>query len=311
MNKRQVGGAAACLIAAFFWGVTFIAQDMAAEHIGPFTFQCVRSFIAAAVLFPAAQIKDRILIHRGIAPTKSPLRTLILGGIICGAILTTACVLQQAGIGNNETSPGKDAFVSALYMVIVPVLALFFGKRSPFPVYLCTGVALFGLWLLCMGTSSILSVGDIQVIGCAFVFAVHIIAVDRVAPYVDGIRLSAVQFLTSGVLAGIFMFLFESPTWENIFAAILPLLFAGIFSNGIAYTMQIIGQQRTAPTLASLVLSLESVFAVLASMVLLGEFPSGREIAGMTVIFLAIVCSQLPFDRWLRKKTPPDRLRRG
>jgi len=231
-------------------------------------------------------------------------RPLILGGVLCGAILTAACVLQQAGIGNNETSPGKDAFVSALYMVIVPIFALFLGKRSPLPVYLCTVVAVFGLWLLCMGSGTALSVGDVQVIACAFVFAAHILAVDRVAPYVDGIRLSAVQFLTSGVLSGVFMLIFETPTWKGILAALLPLLFAGIFSNGIAYTLQIVGQQRTAPTLASLVLSLESVFAVLAGMVLLGEYPSGREIAGMAVIFAAIVCAQLPFDRWLGKKKP-------
>lgn len=302
MSKRQLGGTAACLIAAFFWGVTFIMQDIASEHVGPFTFQCVRSFIAAAVLFPAAAVKDRVLSRRGSTPARSNLRMLIVGGLLCGAILTTACVLQQAGIGNNQSSPGKDAFVSALYMVIVPVFALFFGKRSPLPVYLCTGVAVFGLWLLCMGGSASLSVGDIQVIACAFVFAAHILAVDRVAPSVDGIRLSAVQFLTSGVLSGIFMLLFETPTWAGILAALLPLLFAGIFSNGIAYTMQIIGQQRTSPTLASLVLSLESVFAVLAGMVILGQFPTGREIAGMAVIFAAIVCAQLPYDRWLGKR---------
>lgn len=307
MGKRQLGGAAACLVAAFFWGVTFIAQDIAAADVGPFTFQCVRSLIAAAVLFPAAAVKDRILTRKGCAPAPSPRRALIIGGVVCGAILTAACVLQQAGIGNNQSSPGKDAFVSALYMVIVPVFALFFGKRSPFPVYLCTGVAVFGLWLLCMGGGTALTVGDIQVIACAFVFAAHILAVDRVAPRVDGIRLSAIQFLTSGVLSGVFMLLFETPTWAGIFAALLPLLFAGIFSNGIAYTLQIIGQQRTPPTLASLVLSLESVFAVLAGMVLLGEFPSGREIAGMAVIFAAIVCAQLPYDR-LR---PLRRLRRG
>lgn len=301
MSKRQISGAAACLIAAFFWGVTFVAQDFAAEHVGPFTFQCVRSFIAAAVLFPAAFVKDKILVHRGIEPKKSSVRRLIAGGIICGAILTAACVLQQAGIGNSASSPGKDAFISALYMVFVPVFALILGRRSPFPVYLCTGAALFGLWLLCMGQTE-LGVGDIQVIACALVFAVHILAVDQVAPYVDGVRLSAVQFLTSGVLSGVFMLVFETPTWAGIFAAALPLLFAGILSNGVAYTLQIIGQQRTAPTLASLVLSLESVFAVLAGMVILKEYPTGREIAGMLVIFAAIVCSQLPFDRWLRRK---------
>lgn len=304
MKKQQMIGIITCLVTALIWGVTFIAQDVAAETVEPFTFQCTRSVLAAAVLIPAALVKYRVSARAGTLPPQFSRRKMFVGGAICGAILAGASLLQQFGI-SNDTDPGKSAFITALYIVFVPVLGLVLGKRAPWHVYLCTLAALGGLWLLCMGSAS-LSVGDIQVIACSFVFAVHILVVDRLVPYVDGIGLSAVQFATSALLSGIFMFVFERPTWEGILAAILPILFAGIFSSGVAYTLQIIGQQYTPPTVASLLFSLESVFAVLSGMVLLHTRPTPREFAGMAVIFAAIILSQLRFGERRRPKRPGD-----
>lgn len=293
MKNQRIFGALACLLTAFIWGVTFIAQDLAAQSVEPFAFQCARSVLAAAVLIPAALVRRRAAVRRGRAPTRASRRATLLGGVLCGVILAGASLLQQFGI-SNDTDPGKSAFITALYIVFVPVLGLLFGKRAPWHVYLCTLAALGGLWLLCM-SSARLSVGDMQVIACSLVFALHILVVDRVAPLVDGVALSSVQFSVSALLSGTCMFLFESPSWAGIWDAALPILFAGIFASGVAYTLQIIGQQHTSPVAASLLFSLESVFAVLAGMVILHTYPTPRELAGMAVIFAAILCSQLRF----------------
>lgn len=295
MKKQRIFGILACLATALIWGTTFIAQDIAAETIGPFTFQCTRSALAAAVLIPAALIKHRVSLRAGKSLVRVSTRKMYLGGVLCGVILAGASLLQQFGI-SNDTDPGKSAFITALYMVFVPIISLIFGKRAPLHVYLCAVAALGGLWLLCMGSSS-LSVGDMQVIACSLVFAVHILVVDRLAPYVDGVGLSAVQMTTSAVISGILMFVLERPTLDAVLAALLPLIFAGVFSSGVAYTLQIIGQQYTPPTVASLLFSLESVFAVLSGMVILHTRPTLRECAGMAVIFAAVILSQLRFGK--------------
>lgn len=293
MKNQRIFGALACFFTAFIWGVTFIAQDLAAQSVEPFTFQCARSVLAAIVLIPAALLRRRTAPESGEAHTHASRSTTLIGGALCGMILAGASLLQQFGI-SNDTDPGKSAFITALYIVFVPVLGLFFGKRAPLHVYLCTLAALGGLWLLCMGSAH-LSMGDLQVIACSLVFALHILVVDRVAPLVDGIALSAVQFSVSALLSGVCMLLLETPSWAGLWDAALPILFAGIFASGVAYTLQIIGQQHTPPVAASLIFSLESVFAVLAGMVILHAYPTLRELAGMAVILAAILCSQLRF----------------
>lgn len=306
MNKQKALGILCCFLAALFWGIAFVAQDKGAVHVESFTFQAVRSFIGAIALVPVFLLKDRIEKKKGIhrTPDKKEKKMLLLGGLACGVVLCVAACLQQFGIANNETSPGKDAFITALYMLFVPVIGLFLGKRARPHVYLCIPVALLGLWLLCMNGST-LSVGDVQVILCSVVFSFHILVVDHVAPHVDGVRLSCIQFFTVGVLSSICMLLFESPTWEGILTAAGPLLYAGVMSCAGAYTLQIIGQQHTPPTAACMVLSLESVFAVLASMVMLGMFPSGLEILGMVLIFAAVIVSQLPLPGRKQQKKQP------
>ena len=283
-------------LAALFWGIAFVAQDKGAAHMDSFTFQATRSLIGSAALVPVFLVRDAIAKKNGTytPPTRESRKWLLWGGLICGVIVCSATLFQQFGIANNVSSPGKDAFITALYIVFVPVLSLFLGKRSQPHVYACVAVALGGLWLLCMGGSGI-TVGDLQGIACSLLFSLHILALGFIAPRVDGVRLSCIQFFVSGMISTVFMLIFGAPTLDGILAGLLPILYAGVISCAGAYTLQILGQKHLSPTLACLIMSLESVFAVLASIVLLPEIPAptAREWIGMVLIFAAIIFSQL------------------
>lgn len=304
MKKQKIAGIMMLLLAALLWGIAFVAQDKGAAHMDGFTFQAVRSLIGAAALVPVFLARDAIAKKNGTyrPPTKESRKWLLWGGLACGVIVCAATLFQQFGIANNVTSPGKDAFITALYIVFVPVLALFLGKRSQPHVYVCVAVALGGLWMLCMNGSQI-TVGDLQGIVCSLIFSVHIIVLGFVAPRVDGVRLSALQFFIAGIISAVFMFTLGDPSIEGIKAGIWSLLYAGVLSCGGAYTLQILGQRNTPPTLACLLMSLESVFAVLASIVLLPEIPAptATEWIGMVLIFAAIICSQLTFPHFKKK----------
>ena len=306
LKKQSMIGPLSLLIAAFIWGVTFVAQDKGAAHVQAFTFQTFRSLVAVLALSSLVFFRDLTARKRGSyrPMTQREKKFLFLGGGVCGAILFTASGLQQFGIGNNITSPGKDAFITALYIVFVPVLGLFLKKRSAPHVYLCVVVALFGLWMLCMSGSAI-TLGDIQVILCAVAFSFHIMVVDAVAPHVDAVRLSCVQFSVVALLSLLCMLIFEHPTLAGILAAAGAFVFAGLFSSGIAFTLQTVGQGHTPSTLASLIMSLESVFAVAASIILLPEIPAPtlREWVGMVLIFAAIIFSQIPLKYPKRKRS--------
>jgi drug/metabolite transporter (DMT)-like permease len=304
MDKKKLGGALCLLSAAVVWGFGFVAQDMGANHVGGFTFQACRTLLAALSLLVLWLGRDLYKKKKGtfVPMTKEEKKYLLIGGPTVGAILCVATCLQQLGIGNNTGSPGKEAFITALYIVIVPVISLAFGKRAKWHVYLCTLVALFGLWMLCMSGSE-LTTGDIQVICCSLVFSCHIIAVEFFIPHVDGLRLSCIQFFTTCLGATVMMFIFEEPAWSGISAASLAILYSGVMSAGAGYTLQILGQKHTPATVASLLMSLESVFAVVASAILLPEITTftWREVVGMVIIFAAIICSQLNLD--FKKKT--------
>lgn len=292
MIKRS-GGLVCCLLAAFFWGTTFVVQDIAAATIPAFTFLALRSFVGAGALLLVIRIKGKWS-KQAHCPSRERTRLTLLGGLICGVLLCAASALQQLGITVNAGSPGKDAFITALYIVFVPLLGLFFGKRAPLHIYGCVAVALFGLWLLCMNGSA-LTTGDIQLIVCSGFFACQMVLVDRIGDRVDAVCLSAMQFLVVGVLSTVLALIFEDPTASGVFAGWWTVLYAGIFSSAVAYTLQIVGQQRTPPTLASLVLSLESVVGVIASMIALRLYPTLTEVAGMLLIFVAVVVAQIPF----------------
>lgn len=298
MKNSELKGNLLLMLTALIWGCAFVAQSVSMDYIGPFTFQSVRSLLGAAVLVPVFLILDAVKKKAGTyqAPTGEEKKTLLIAGIVCGCIMTVAANLQQIGI--QYTSAGKAGFITAMYILIVPVLGLFLKKKVPGRIWLCILIAVVGLYLLSVteGFSSI-SKGDVYVLLCALAFSFHIMAVDHYAPLVDGVRLSSIQFLICGVLSGILMFLFEEPNLENILNAAVPILYAGIMSCGVAYTLQIIGQKYTRPTIASLIMSLESVFAVLAGIVVLREIPTARETMGCVLMFLAIIIAQLPSRR--------------
>jgi len=295
MKTNELKGNLILLLTALIWGCAFVAQSVSMDHVGPFTFQCTRSLLGALVLVPVFLVIDSKKKKSGtyISPSKKDRQTQLIAGIICGVIMTVAGNLQQ--IGMQYTTAGKAGFITAMYILIVPILGLFLKKKVGLKLWGCVGIALCGLYLLSVtdGFSSI-NQGDIYVLLCAVAFAFHILAVDHFVERVDGVRLSSMQFLVCGILSGIMMLLTETPTLEGLMAAGVPIAYAGIMSCGIAYTLQIVGQKYTNPTMASMIMSLESVFAVLGGMVLLREIPTLREAIGCTLMFVAIIIPQLP-----------------
>jgi len=295
MKTNELKGNLILLLTALIWGCAFVAQSVSMDHVGPFTFQCTRSLLGALVLVPVFLVIDSKKKKSGtyISPSKKDRQTQLIAGIICGVIMTVAGNLQQ--IGMQYTTAGKAGFITAMYILIVPILGLFLKKKVGLKLWGCVGIALCGLYLLSVtdGCSSI-NQGDIYVLLCAVAFAFHILAVDHFVERVDGVRLSSMQFLVCGILSGIMMLLTETPTLEGLMAAGVPIAYAGIMSCGIAYTLQIVGQKYTNPTMASMIMSLESVFAVLGGMVLLREIPTLREAIGCTLMFVAIIIPQLP-----------------
>lgn len=289
------------VLTALIWGLSFVAQSVGMGYVGPFTFNCVRNIIGGLVLIPSIFLLDRLskrpsqgrfAIVRG---TPAEKRTLLLGGVSCGIALAVASSLQQFGI--MYTTVGKAGFITALYIIIVPILGLFFKKRVAPAVWVSVAIAVVGMYLLCITDGFSIGKGDVLVILCAFVFSVHILLIDHFSPHVDGVRMSCIQFLTSGVLCGICMFLFENPVFRSILAAWLPILYAGVLSCGVAYTLQVVAQKHVEPTIASLILSLESVFAALFGWLILGQTLSMKELFGCLLVFCAIILAQLPQRR--------------
>ena len=315
MNKNPIKGVTLLLIGSFIWGTTFVAQSMGTNHLDAFSFNCIRNFIGVFALIPVLlwQIctkKESVnSVQNNISCDKSPIsenkRTflqelhgvftgdLLLGGAICGTALCLASNFQQMGI--ESSTVGKSAFITTLYIVLVPLLGLFFKKKLPFQIWCGVILAMIGLYLLCMKNEAfVLEIGDIYLLLCAFFFTIQITAIDYFAPKVNCIALSMMQFLVTAILSGICMLFNELPTIENILGGAIPLLYAGILSSGVAYTFQIIGQKHLAPTVASLIMSLESVFATLAGWVVLKEYLSTKELVGCGLVFAAVILTQLP-----------------
>lgn len=295
MKRSELKGNLILLLTALIWGCAFVAQSVSMDYIGPFTFQCIRSLIGAIVLIPVFLFLDHGKKKSGNyhTPTAQEKKTQMIAGIVCGIIMTIAGNLQQIGI--QYTTAGKAGFITAIYILVVPILGIFMKKKVSAKLWSCVGLALAGLYLLSVTEGfSAINKGDIYVLMCAIAFAFHIIAVDFYVDKVDGVRLSSMQFLICGLLSGILMFIFETPSINNILAAALPILYAGILSCGVAYTLQIVGQKYTNPTMASMIMSLESVFAVLGGMIILHEIPTIREALGCALMFIAILIPQLP-----------------
>ena len=281
------------LLTALIWGCAFVAQSVGMDYVGPFTFNAVRSLIGAVVLLPVIALMDRLEgKDKKKSEKKGDTRTLILGGVCCGIALGVASSLQQIGI--QYTTVGKAGFITAMYIVIVPLMGVFVGRKVRPVIGLCVVIAVAGLYFLCMKGGFSLGGGDLMVMICAVAFSVHILVIDYFSPLVDGVRMSAIQFLVAGLMCSVPMFLWEQPQPAVILSAWAPILYAGVLSCGVAYTLQILGQKGADPVVASLLLSLESVFSVLAGWVILGQALSARELFGCALMFGAIILAQLP-----------------
>ena len=277
-------------LTAFIWGTAFVAQSVGMDYLGPFGFNGIRSLIGGVALLPCIYILEKI--NKRTAGEEGSTKTLIAGGLCCGLALFAASSMQQIGI--QYTTAGKAGFVTAFYIVLVPVLGMFLGKKTGWKVWLAVAMALAGLYFLCITESFSVGRGDIYVFIGSLLFAVHILIIDYFAPRTDGVKMSCIQFFVAGILSMFPMAAFETTTVEGALRSWGPLLYAGVLSCGVAYTLQIIGQKNMNPTVASLILSLESCISVLAGWVILGERLSVREGLGCVLMFAAIILAQLP-----------------
>lgn len=277
------------LLTAMIWGAAFVAQSVGLDYVGPFTFNAGRYFLGGLVLVPVVLIRDR-------KPTSAAMSwrnpKLWVGGVICGVIMFIATSLQQIGL--LYTTVGKAGFITTLYVVLVPVVGLLLGKKVRGLVWFCVALAVAGLYLLCMSGSAVLGVGDLLLMGCAFTFTFHILAVDYYSPRVDGVKLSLLQFAFSALLCVAPALVLEENHLSGLLEAWIPLLYTGVCSCGIGYTFQILGQKRTDPTVASIIMCMESVFSVIFGWLILRQTLSLREMGGCALMFAAILLSQLP-----------------
>lgn len=287
MKRASVKNSLLLLLTATIWGVAFVAQSVGMDYIEPFTFNCIRSILGGITLLP--------VIFLGKGKSEPPSRTLLTGGICCGILLFAASNFQQFGI--QYTTVGKAGFITACYIILVPIMGIFLKKKCTPLIWLSVLFALAGLYLLCITEEFSLGKGDVLVLICSFLFALHILVIDYFSPKTDGVKMSCIQFFVCGILSGICMLFTETPSFSNIRSAAVPLLYAGIFSCGVAYTLQIVGQKNMNPTVASLILSLESSISVLAGWILLGQGLGLREAVGCILMFAAILLAQLPVKK--------------
>ena len=277
------------VLAALIWGMAFVAQSVGTEHVGPFTFNAARSsigFLFLLIVCIALRIKQKPQYGR------QYYKDLIIGGLCCGIALTLAVNLQQKGL--ETTTSGKAGFITALYIVLVPIAGLFLKKKAPRAIWLSVALAVAGLYFLSINEEFHITEGDFYMLLCALCFTGHIMVIDRFTEKVNGIELSCMQFLFCALLSGGGMVLTETPSWASLMACALPLLYVGVLSSGVAYTLQILAQKGSNPTVVSLLMSLESVFATLFGALLLHEVMSGREIFGCALMLVAVVLAQLP-----------------
>lgn len=297
---RQYKGNLLLLLTAMIWGSALVAQSVSMDLIGPFTFQCMRSILGSLVLLPVIAV-----FSKRTEQTAQDKRTQWVGGVICGCVFFVAGSLQQIGL--CYTSAGKAGFITALYIVLVPIAGIFFHRKVGWNVWVSVLLALVGLYLLCVTEALSIGTGDLLVFASSIAFAAHILVIDHFSPKTDGVKLSCIQFGVNALLSGVGMLLVEEPVVSAIVACWLPICYTGILSCGLAYTLQIIGQKYTEPTIASLLLSLESVFSVLFGWLLLRESLSGRELIGCVLMFGAIVLAQVKLGG--KKENVPEDVR--
>lgn len=293
INLKQLRSNILLVITAFIWGMAFVAQSCANDSIGPFTFNMMRSVIGTVVLLPVIAVFSKKDKKEGKKPTGTKKDTLI-GGIVCGTALGIASAFQQTGISMGASS-GKAGFITAMYILIVPILGIFLRKRVGVKTWICVFLGVLGMYFLCMKKGELsLSRADFFLIMCAFCFSLHIISIDYFSPKTNGVIMSCIQFAFCAVVNGFLMFFCETPSISGILDNWIPIIYTGVLSSGVGYTLQIIAQKDTNPVVASLIMSLESVFALLCGWIILNEVMSTREIFGCVLVFSGIILSQIP-----------------
>ena len=311
MKYKKLISSLLLILAALIWGVAFVAQSVGMKYIGPYTFSFIRCMIGAVVLLPVIYfMRDKNSSTKNTGKKNN--RTLIIGGILCGICLCVATNLQQFGL--LYSSSGKAGFITTCYIVMVPIIGIFFKKKTHLNIWIGVLIALIGMYFLCIladdgSVNTIreiiylniadirINIGELYLVLCAIAFSFHIITIDHFSPLTDGIKLSCIQFFVSGLLSGVAMLIYEKASMTAVIDALIPILYTGILSSGVAYTLQIIGQKNLNPTVASLLMSLESVISVLAGWIILGQSLSAYEIIGCILIFCAVVLAQLPVKK--------------
>lgn len=303
MNKFILRQSLVLFLTAIIWGVAFVAQSAGMDYVGPFTYNGTRCILGGMVLLPCIVLLDRVQGDREPKNTGHGGRKLLAGGLCCGILLFGASSFQQVGM--QYTTVGKAGFITAMYILIVPVLGIFVHKKVGLKVWIGVAFAVCGLYLLCMTEGFQLEKGDALVLVCAVIFSLHILVIDYFSPKVDGVRMACIQFWVCGILSMIICFALETPDINSVLAAWKPICYGGIMSCGVAYTLQIVGQKGMNPTVASLILSLESVVSAVAGFLILHQTMSGRELLGCCLMLAAIVLAQLP-DRGEAYKSDAD-----
>ena len=298
MNRKTLQSSLLLFLAAFIWGVAFVAQSVGMDYMGPFSFNGARFLMGSLVLIPLVLYRRKFL--KGEERRFGSRKVTLSGGVCCGLALCSAALFQQFGI--LYTTVGKAGFITTLYIIIVPIMGIFLKKKIPGKVWLAAVVAMIGMYLLCMSEGIRLSKGDRFVFICAILFSIHILVIDYFSPRADGVELSCLQFFTAGVICSVLAVIFEKPAISNFVDGIIPLSYAGIMSSGVAYTLQIVGQKDLDPTVASLILSMESVISMLAGWVILGQAMSGRELFGCALVFGAVILVQLPDKKRIKER---------
>ena len=300
---RQLRGSIMLFMTALIWGTAFVAQKSGMDSVSPVAFNGIRTLIGGIALLPVIYIMTRIAKSKGTYHEETPQekKTLWIGGICCGLALCAAGNIQQ--IGMCYTTAGKTGFITALYVILVPLLGLILKQKIRPIFWACVVASAVGLYLLCIpadGGFGSVNKGDLIILLCSLMFAFHILTIDHFSPKADGVKMSCIQFFVAGGLSCLLMFIidpalgFTLPTLANLQAGWFEILYAGVMSCGVAYTFQVVAQKDVEPTLASMILCLESVFAVIAGAIILGETMGAREIIGCLLMFIAIIVAQLP-----------------
>ena len=292
-------------LTSLIWGIAFVAQSVGMDYVGPFTFNATRNILAFFVLLPVVALfkrRDRRLetVARGLEESQDAMlpskagdrKSLIIAGVSTGIVLSIASNLQQAGI--QYTTVGKAGFITAMYILIVPILGLFLGRKASVRMWISVAIAVAGMYLLCISGNMSIGIGDMLMLLCALSFSVQILIIDHFSSRVNGLHMACLEFIVCGLICSVMALVFEKPDLSGILSAWMPILYAGALSSAVGYTLQIIAQKDTDPVIASLIMSLESAFSLLAGWIILNQHLSAKELLGCALMFVAIILSQLP-----------------